>query len=37
MGAGLAEPWDYVASLFILSEAVEEEVWKRLEEKILPI
>jgi urease accessory protein len=35
--AGLAEPWDYLASLFILSEAVEEEVWKRLEEKILPI
>jgi urease accessory protein len=36
-GSGLAEPWDYVASLFILSEAVEEEVWKRLEERILPI
>lgn len=36
-GSGLAEPWDYVASLFILSEAVEEEVWKRLEEKILRI
>jgi urease accessory protein len=36
-GSGLAEPWDYVASLFILSEAVEEEVWQRLEERILPI
>ena len=36
-GAGLAEPWDYVASLFILSEAVEEEVWKRLEDKIASI
>ena len=36
-GAGLAEGWDYVASLFILNEAVEEEVWKRLEEKIVPI
>lgn len=35
--AGLAERWDYVASLFILNEAVEEEVWKRLEEKIVPI
>jgi urease accessory protein len=32
-GSGLAEPWDYVASLFILSEAVEEEVWKRLKER----
>ena len=36
-GAGIAEGWDYVASLFILNEAVEEEVWKRLEEKIVPI
>ena len=36
-GAGLAEGWDYVASLFILNEAVQEELWKRLEEKILPI
>ncbi|MBA2252097.1 MAG: urease accessory protein UreD [Nitrospirales bacterium] len=36
-GAGLAERWDYVASLFLLNEAVEEDVWKRLEERILPI
>jgi urease accessory protein len=36
-GAGLAECWDYVASLFILNEAVEEKVWKRLEEHIVPI
>jgi urease accessory protein len=36
-GVGLAEDWDYVASMFLLNEAVEEEVWKRLEEKILPI
>jgi|GEM_PF-2032225 len=36
-GVGLAEGWDYVASLFILNEAVEEEVWKRLEEEIVPI
>lgn len=36
-GVGLATEWDYVASLFILSEAVEEGIWKRLEEKILPI
>lgn len=34
---GLAAGWDYVASLFILNEVVEEEVWKRLEEKIVPI
>ena len=36
-GAGLAEDWDYVASMFLLNEAIEDEVWKRLEEKILPI
>ena len=36
-GVGLAKGWDYVASLFILNEAVEEEVWKRLEEEIVPI
>ena len=36
-GAGLAERWDYVASLFILNEAVEEEIWKRLEEEVLRI
>ena len=35
--AGLAEDWGYVASLFLLNEAVEDEVWKRLEEKVLPI
>ena len=36
-GAGLAEGWDYVALLFILNEAVEEEIWKRLEEEVLRI
>jgi len=36
-GIELAEGWDYVASLFVLNEAVDDEVWKQLEEKILPI
>lgn len=36
-GGGLAECWDYVASLYLFSEAMEEELWKRLEEKIVPI
>ncbi|HKN87992.1 MAG TPA: hypothetical protein VJV04_14115 [Nitrospiraceae bacterium] len=35
--ARLAESWDYVALLFLMNEAVEDQVWKRLEEKILPI
>ncbi len=29
---GLVEPWNYVASLYVVSEAVGDEVWKRLEE-----
>ena len=36
-GVGLAGDWDYVASLFLLNEAVEDQVWKLLDEKILPI
>jgi len=35
--AGLVEDWNYVASLFVLNEAVEEDIWKQLEEKILQI
>jgi urease accessory protein len=30
---GLAEAWDYVASLFVVSEAIASEVWTRLESK----
>ena len=28
---GLAESWDYVASLFVIGDAVDAEVWKRLD------
>ncbi len=31
---GLVEPWNYVASLYVVSEAVDDEVWKRLEERL---
>jgi urease accessory protein len=33
-GVGLAEPWDYVASLFVVGDAVKEEVWAALEERL---
>ena len=36
-GLGLAEDWDYVASLYVVSEAVTAETWSRLEAKLVPI
>jgi len=33
-GVGLATDWDYVASLYLVSDAVGSEVWKRLEEQL---
>lgn len=34
-GVGLAGAWDYMGSLFIVNESVEDEVWKKLEEDIV--
>jgi urease accessory protein len=34
---GLAHDWDYVASLYLVSDAVSAEVWKKLEEQIADI
>jgi urease accessory protein len=34
---GLAESWDYVASLFVIGDAVDAEVWKGLEAAIAAI
>ena len=34
---GLVGSWDYVASLFIIGDAVEPEVWKRLDEVLATI
>jgi urease accessory protein len=34
---GLVGSWDYVASLFIIGDAVEAEVWKRLDEVLATI
>jgi urease accessory protein len=34
---GLAEEWDYVASFYVVNDAVAPEVWSRLESKIAPI
>lgn len=34
---GLVVSWDYVASLFIIGDAVEPEVWKRLDEVLATI
>jgi urease accessory protein len=31
---GLAQPWDYVASLFVVGDAVEEKVWASLEDRL---
>jgi urease accessory protein len=34
---GLVGSWDYVASLFIIGDAVEAEIWKRLDEMLATI
>lgn len=34
---GLAERWDYVASLFVISDAVATETWSRLETRLAEI
>lgn len=34
---GLAAEWDYVASLYVVNDAMAPEVWSRLESKIAPI
>jgi urease accessory protein len=36
-GVGLASAWDYVASLYLVNNTVNAEVWKRLEEQIAAI
>ena len=36
-GVGLAADWDYVASLYLVSDTVNAEIWKRLEEQIAAI
>ncbi len=33
-GVGLAEPWDYVASLFVIGDAIEAATWVRLRERV---
>ncbi len=35
--AGLASDWDYVASLYLISDVVTAEVWKRLEDSLAAI
>lgn len=34
---GLAEEWNYVASLFVINDAMSSEVWNRLESKVASI
>ncbi len=34
---GLAEEWDYVASFYVVNDAVASENWARLESKIAPV
>ncbi len=34
---GLADEWNYVASFYVVNDAVAPEVWSRLESKIAPI
>lgn len=34
---GLAEEWDYVASLYVVSDRVTAETWSRLESRLGPI
>lgn len=34
---GLAEEWNYVASFYVVNDAVAPEVWSRLESKLAPI
>ncbi|MDK2744836.1 MAG: urease accessory protein UreD [Nitrospira sp. BO4] len=34
---GLADEWDYVASLYVVNDAVSSDVWKRLEGKVAGI
>jgi len=36
-GVGLASAWDYVASLYLVNDTVNAEVWKRMEEQIAAI
>jgi urease accessory protein len=36
-GVGLVGIWDYVASLYLVNDAISPEVWKRLEEKVATI
>jgi urease accessory protein len=31
---GLAEEWDYVASLYVVNDTVSSEIWKRLESRV---
>jgi urease accessory protein len=33
-GMGLAEPWDYVASLFVIGDSVKDATWTRARERI---
>lgn len=34
---GLAEEWNYVASFYVVNDAVESNTWDRLESKIAPV
>jgi urease accessory protein len=34
---GLAKEWDYVASLYVINDAVAAETWSRLETRLAPI
>jgi urease accessory protein len=36
-GAGLAVEWDYVASLYLVSDGVGPEMWKRLDDRLAEI
>lgn len=36
-GVGLATDWDYVASLYLVNDSVNSEVWKRVEEQLATI
>jgi len=36
-GVGLATAWDYVASLYLVNDSVNSEVWKRVEEQLTEI
>jgi len=33
-GVGLAEPWDYVVSLFVIGDSIEAAMWARLRERV---